>query len=369
MNRTKGEWDGNLRPITLRGIEKRRRGLRAAAYKLKSKLRRLSIQELKDLRERARPIADRLTVLKQLEAGPAGGSFALYAHYSRRRSVSRMVQKQLQMLAEAGFRVLFVSMSPIDAAAQAELETVVETIVVRRSFGRDFGAWRDLWMQWHGALSGASEVLLVNDSILGPIRPFASLIEGLRASEGVSGLVDSADKLRHLQSFFLLFRGAESVGMLDRFFDQLQLSFEKERMIERGELGLARFIKASGLRCQVAFGYEQAEELALEDQVTMETLLAAYPALFLGELPKPGDDVAWRRLRTHVRVKLWQIALNPTHYFWRVLVEKMGFPYIKTELLVANPAAMPDVMEWPDLIGPDSPVTANEIREHLESVA
>jgi hypothetical protein len=218
-------------------------------------------------------------------------------------------------------------------------------------------------------MRAAGEVLLLNDSVLGPIRPMQAVLAGMRSIDGVSGLVDSPDHLAHLKSFFLLFRGAAALSVLDDFLAALQLSFRKAEMIERGELGLALALRRSRLPCRVAFPFGTAERRGLASQGLVEKLVAAYP-LQAGDrpLPDPNDAVGWRRLTNTLRVSVWRYALNPTHYYWRLLVEEMGFPFLKTELMIHNPACIPDVPDWPDVIGPDSLVTLEEIREHLEMV-
>lgn len=373
MSGPRSKWDGSLAPVTRRSIKpstKVRHGLTRIVWELKQRVKPWTKRSREDRKEAKRAPMERMRALGGGGSLPADASVAIYAHYNGHRSISRMVLKQIDMLKQAGFYVIFVSMSEIeDAERRNALLAVADRVYARMSFGRDFGAWRDAWMLHRDEMRAAGEVLLLNDSVLGPIRPMQEVLAGMRSIDGISGLVDSPDNLGHLQSFFLLFRGSVALSVLDGFFGALQLSFRKPEMIERGELGLARALRRSRLPCRVAFPFETAERLGLASQAFVEKLVAAYPLLASDQpLPDPDDVVGWRRLTNTLRSAVWRYALNPTHYYWRVLVEEMGFPFLKTELVIHNPGCIPDVPDWPEVIGPDSPVTLEDIREHLDMV-
>jgi hypothetical protein len=57
--------------------------------------------------------------------------------------------------------------------------------------------------------------------------------------------------------------------------------------------------------------------------------------------------------------------LNPTHHLWRVLIERFGFPFLKTELVQRNPERLPGVDAWPALV--DGP-TRRLLDEHLGAI-
>ncbi|MCR9149106.1 MAG: rhamnan synthesis F family protein [Rhodobacteraceae bacterium] len=326
----------------------------------------------KDVAERARPSASWVQpVALPASTRPPSSSVAIFAHFNPMARVSRMVEAQLRLLAAEGFAIDFVSMTPIAAPRDRQrIAAHVAHAVTRRNFGRDFGAWRDMWLLNRARYLEAEEVLLLNDSILGPIHPLGPVFAAMRdAGDGVFGLTDSPDRVPHLQSYFLLFRGRDAIRALDGFFEALHLSFNKRRMIERGEMGLARAMRRAGVPMRALFPYEDLELAVLNDTAALEALCACYPAL-RSDLPSPGDPAAnWHRARLWLSSRLYDLSLNPTHYFWRLLVERFGFPYVKTELVVVNPARLPDLRGWLDALPEDSPVSAGDIREHLEMVS
>lgn len=345
-----------------------------AMHKSKGKFRSFSRirDELTDLRERRVPPVDR--VLYSFTGGvatPNTSRIALFAHYNPHGRVSAMVLRQLELLRDEGFDTLLVSMSPInDPASRAALQPLVRSVSVRLSFGRDFGSWHDMALMNEELFSGAEEVLLINDSILGPFYPLAPIFEGMREKgDGLFGLTDSYDRHPHLQSFFLLFRGRAAIDALWEFFGEIKLSFNKDRMIRRGELSLAKFISARKVPQYASFSIDELERRVVADGRYLEPLLACNNALLPSPIMPMGDDVDIARVaRMSVQVALKRQALNPTHYYWRALIEVFGFPYIKTNLITENPTCIPDIGDWQELVPEGGPVTAEMMKNHMMGV-
>ena len=54
-------------------------------------------------------------------------------------------------------------------------------VAQRRNFALDFGAWQDLAREARRRWPAATELLLANDSVLGPILPLGPVLAALRA--------------------------------------------------------------------------------------------------------------------------------------------------------------------------------------------
>lgn len=341
--------------------------------KLRHKLRKYfgPRTRLRDRLERRRPISTRiLKSITGVRADAAPRHIAIYAHYNPQACISAMVLKQLETIRAAGFEIMLVSMSQIERQEDlAALRPLVRSIVVRKSFGRDFGAWHDIIQSNLALMRGAEEILLVNDSLLGPFTPIDPLFESMRqGGDGVFGLTDSPDIEPHLQSYFLLFTGQIAISALLDFMDCLQLSFDKTTMIQRGELGLARFLAARNVPMNALYPFDEVEEKARDVDMYLETLLACYPSLrgqYVTTDSLGADFDAVRSNRLQIKFHLLGLALNPTHYYWRVLIKEFGFPFIKTNLITENAARIPDIADWPDVIPHDGPVGRHEAEQHL----
>jgi len=278
---------------------------------------------------------------------------ALYAHYCASGRVSSMVLRQLRAYAAAGFAVVFVTMSPeISAADWAAVAQTTALLVHRRNHGLDFGAWRELSGVLAERWPDADELLLVNDSVLGPIRPLEPVFAALRSGgEGLFGLTDSCQGGAHLQSYFLLGRGRATVAEMLAFLRAAPISTSKWLMVQRCEMGLSRHMHASGHRVAALYGYHR-----------LIAAINAHPAEGLAHLV---PEASRRPARDPI---LPDRPLNPVHHLWRPLVSLLGFPFLKIELVRRNPGRLPHIGSWTTLVGPDSPCPAAMLATHLAEI-
>ena len=318
------------------------------------------------LRERARAMrmdagewlshAPRITrVLPGADALAPSGSTAIYVHYAPTPRVSAMVLAQLRSYRALGFRILFVSMAPpLPAATLEQLAECVALVVQRRNVGLDFGAWQDMVPFLSTGLAGTNELLLVNDSVCGPLRPLHPILADMRAhGDGFYGMTESLAPTPHLQSYFLLARGDAAVGDVIDFLIGYRQTNYKRHVVQLGEIRLSHWMRARGHAVRASFGYQRTEATALRSPLARHRLRHLFPHLFAA-IEDQGDDFA-RCLQRH--------PLNPTHALWRELVEELGFPFLKTDLLLANPAGVSDLEAWPSLV--QSQQQMPEITAHL----
>jgi hypothetical protein len=282
-------------------------------------------------------------------------SVAVFVQFSTDGTISEMVRRQVVAYRELGFAVALVSNSPAFPEASWQAARQVASLVVwRRNEGLDFGAWKDLTPMVLARWPQAEELMLVNDSVLGPIRSLAPVLDAMRAEgPGVFGLLESQQGGPHLQSWLTLVRGSAAVGDVADFLRRLKLSRSKWKIIQRGELRLARRMQAAGHRVAAIYGYEQLIRIALADPEERAYLERALPAWFALADPSEYHEILMDR------------PVNPAHHLWRALTGPAGCPFIKTELVRRNPGKLPEVETWPQLVPPDAPCPVPVIREHL----
>ncbi|MFZ4409698.1 MAG: hypothetical protein ACOYOH_20310 [Paracraurococcus sp.] len=303
--------------------------------------------------------------LARLEAGvdprPGAASVALYVHYAAAGTVSEMVRRQLAGLAGAGFAIVFISMA--EAMPEADWQAARQhcaLVALRRNFARDFGAWQELAAEARRRWPGAGELLLANDSVLGPILPLPPVLAALRAGgAGLFGLTESIQGGPHLQSYFLLARGTAAVDDLFGFLAAMRMSHSKWLVVQRGELRLARWMRGRGHPVAALFGYHRLLEAALAAPEERAQLAASHPLLQGLEALAPAARLA---------VLLGQ-PLNPTHHFWLALIRRLGFPFLKTELVRRNPGRLPGVPGWRALVPEAAPCPVPVIEAHLRGMA
>jgi hypothetical protein len=267
---------------------------------------------------------------------------AMYVHYSASGRISEMVRIQVASLQQSGFAVVFITMAP--NPPESDWQSTARhcaVMVQRRNFGLDFGAWQDLLPEIRRRWQVPDELLLANDSVLGPISPLSPVIDAMRsAGDGLYGLSESLQGGAHLQSYMLLARGKPVVQDLMRFLEKLPISHSNWLLVQLGEVRLARWMRRRGHRVAALFGYRRLVEVALSE---------------------PCEPVRIANL-------LRRRPLNPTHHLWRILVTEFGSPFIKTELVSRNPGRLPQVTDWPSLVPPNSPVSVEVIRDHLDTL-
>ena len=231
-------------------------------------------------------------------AGTLTGEICLFATHAAGSALKPHVVHHARSLAEAGFAVVLMVNADDEArniAPGTELLDELAGAYVRDNVGFDFGAWGHGWALGSG-FSGAKRLLLVNDSIIGPLdkERFGTLLGRIRGSSAdVVGLTENFVPHPHLQSFFLAFGPrALAAPVLRSVFDGMHALPTKELVIDAYESALTRQLVAAGL-----------------------TATALFPPLY--DDPLSADDTLRR---------------------WRELLDA-GFPFVKASLLRAGPQA------------------------------
>lgn len=279
---------------------------------------------------------------------PGARAVAVMVQYSPSGQVSEMVLRQIAEYRALGFAVVLVSNSPSFPEESWKAVQVDAALVVhRRNRGLDFGAWKDLVPVALERWPGAEELLLVNDSVLGPIRPLGPVMEAIRAEgAGFFGMVETIQGGPHLQSWFTLARGTAAVRDAAAFLAWFRPSRSKWKIVQRGELRMALAMRAAGHRVGAVFGYERLLDLALGDPAERAYLSRAVPFPI-------------------TREALLRRPLNPAHHLWRVLAGPAGCPFIKTELVRRNPWRLPEVEAWPRHLPAIAPSPGQVLASHL----
>lgn len=292
---------------------------------------------------------------------PVGGSrLCLYAHYAASGRVSTMVLRQLELYTLMGFDVVFLTTGP--TVPDADWDAVLDrcTLAIhRQNLGLDFGSWADAAALLPVRVVAAEELLLTNDSVLGPILPLEPVFAALRASgPGLFGLTESIQHTVHLQSYFLLARGRKAIEDVTRFLLGLRLTANKGRIIRDGELALSDYMVRHGNRVGALFGYAALKAAILADPAEVRRLLGLAP--FAQLISLPSQDVT-----KGLGDMLTRVSLNPTHHLWSSLVRLFGFPFIKAELVALNPAGVSDAPDWTSIVPADSAFPVPELAEHI----
>jgi len=288
----------------------------------------------------------------------------VFAHYDPRGSVASYVLRHLEELRSAGFALVCVSNSEeLSPPALEALESRCDLIIVRRNVGWDFGAYRHGILFVADRIGQLDSVLLVNDSTYGPLLPIKDVLSAQSPDVAdVWGITDCWLHRYHLQSYYLLFHTrALRDSVFIRFWQEMPVMKYRHAIVRYLEVGLTQRLLRAGLRCRPLVAYSElvSEYLVKDDVNTCATVsqdLGGKGTLYA----KACKDYRDRAIRQVLKGK----PLNPTHWFWRELLEH-GSPYIKRTLFRNNVTQNPDLKYWRPVIGAMSKYDVGLIEDDL----
>lgn len=288
-----------------------------------------------------------------ISSKPGGGivlgpKVVLFLHWDRGGRVREALFTYIAQLAESGRSVVFVTNAGrIEPNAEARLLTLCAGVLIRRNVGYDFGGWRDAIETLALPQAGTEEIIIVNDSVFGPVRPLEATLLRLDYTDAdVWGLTESWQRRYHLQSYFVAF-GPRAIrsSAFRKFWSSVIPAPSKAYVIGKYEVGMTQAMIKAGLRVAVLWPYDMLTKQITRDQ------LAGYLDVEAAASGRsdPMDLTRWLhvlRLRDAIARRK---PLNPTSDLWRHLLLS-GYPFIKRELLRDNPTRVEDVGDWADVL-------------------
>ncbi len=215
----------------------------------------LGLRRREDARVVTDEVLDRVIVERAAPAPRRVDRLAVLAHWSVDERLTRSVVTYLDELVRAGYYVVLVSAAESAKPLSFRHPVAGSVVVLRKpNVGYDFGSWA-IGLHWARRWLGAETVLLANDSLVGPFWPLGGILEQVGASSAdVVALTDNTQFRKHLQSFFLAFRGGVlGDPPLRDFWTGIEHQADKDRIIHDSELGLSALLSREGYASDVLF--------------------------------------------------------------------------------------------------------------------
>ena len=302
------------------------------------------------------------------------GRFAVYAVYTPDGKLASYHEAVLADLRKAGYCTVLVN-SAVEGAERLAIQAkeLADAVVVRSGEGRDFASWIVAIAHYLPVVRHAEHVVLINDSLVGPFDELPPILRALeRDPADFKGLTDSFETAYHLQSSFLML---SDHALFSRAFLQFMLDFEaapreagalrepggafarrasaRRAIVRLGELELSSRLIAAGISTNVHLPFDTAVRSWLGHVPTLMRWAHKMPQ----RLARP-EAAEWlsaeigARLATYVEEWLFERAIrlrageraNPQHVLWDALLRSGRFPFVKKELLLANPLHVPTIV-------------------------
>lgn len=189
------------------------------------------------------------TQIEVNNANLSGSAIAVVAHFSITSDASKSLKSYIKGLQANGFQVILVSACEAAGTLNFDSDLTASLTIIRKpNLGYDFGSWAvafDLFPE----ILNADEVLLTNDSLLGPFDDISELISKLRNSKfDVTGITDNSQLQYHIQSYMVHLKRAalQNLNTINLLKSVVHLGLKND-VILKYELGLTRIAQLSGL--------------------------------------------------------------------------------------------------------------------------
>jgi lipopolysaccharide biosynthesis protein len=248
------------------------------------------------------------------------------AHFDPDGIVDEYVVDALRRYRTVASTLVMVSASVTQAPAS--IDGLVDHFIARENVGYDFCSWRT-GIDALGSLDGIDELICVNDSVYGPMRDLAPVLQDVRVAhadawgmclsvQGTAARGHAATP--HIQSWFIAMRSAVLRSEAFRGFWRSVVPVEsKADVIERYELGLSQRLLDGGFRLAGIHDVRTALPLSWTELAPMLSLSSPLRSLTMLRRAYRGSH------RTN------PAELRPI----RLLLD--GVPYLKASIFLKNP--------------------------------
>lgn len=181
------------------------------------------------------------------------------AHFDPDGLVAPHVRRQIQAWLATPVDLTVVSTAELNAADRDWLNAHVQ-LIQRPNEGYDFLSYR-AGLEAAGDLSQYDEVIVCNDSFVGPLRSYAEILQEMgRLDCDFWGFTRSDRNKRHVQSYFIAFRpSVVGSDVFREFWAGVSSLANRRAVIRRYEVGLSVKLVKAGFRMARYFVETRAE--------------------------------------------------------------------------------------------------------------
>ena len=229
--------------------------------------------------------------------------YCVYVGYDSHSRIRPDVLEQIKILSNF-YNIVFVTTSHESISIDplfSRLQKYTYKILIRSNIGYDFGSWRVGILELKEEAKKLESLLLMNDSLYGPIKSFEAVIEKTLSHEAdIVCMTKNMVGGEHAQSYFVSYaKSVVTSKLFQAFWETLPVFGCKFALIKE---------------CEIFWSHKLLEE--------GHSMAALFDTGCFG---------------------------NQTHISWKELVQVHGFPFIKNELMLHNPVGQ-DLNEMAELL-------------------
>lgn len=148
--------------------------------------------------------------LQMANTAPTKKRLAIFASYDAKGKIRDSVLYYLRGLRDVCQTIIFIADNDAEVNEQTKLSEFADFSFFARHGEYDFGSYKRgfQFADENGLLVGVHELILCNDSCLGPIKPLTEIFSTLEDNHTIDfwGITENYEISPHLQSYFLVFR-------------------------------------------------------------------------------------------------------------------------------------------------------------------
>jgi O-antigen biosynthesis protein len=234
-----------------------------------------------------------------LSGGVRTRRIAIFAFYDNEGLIPAYTQYYLEKLAEVVDMIVFVSDCDVASAELEKISNSTSVQIVGRHEEYDFGSYKRglRYIKDHGLLAQFDQVVLCNDSCVGPVRGFQDVFgEMEKKSVDFWGITDNDEYEYHIQSYFIcLSRTVAESRTFSEFMDGVRRENSVRDVVLNYEVKLTGILRAAGFSCATLVPQRLFRETNSEP---VERHLLLYPRLLL-DRKSPFVKVKALKFATH----------------------------------------------------------------------
>ena len=195
------------------------------------------------------------------------------AHFDVDGEIAPHARRHVEALREVAIRLVVVTTSQLTDEARDWLAARGE-LIERANLGYDFMSYK-AGLEHAGDLSRYDEVVLCNDSFVGPLVSYQDVFAAMEDRRTDFWGMTRSDRIdRHLQSYFLVFRqSVVSSVVFRRFWDEMVPLPKRRLVIRKYEVGLTRRLREAGFALASYFEENGADRCTARRRVVWWAVL------------------------------------------------------------------------------------------------